>query len=293
MREQTKTMGRPMPRQVLKNRGVLRIGGEDAKDFLDGILTCDLDRVSPATARFGALLNPQGKILFDFFIIGAPATETPGYYVDCAAERSADLARRLSFYRLRAKVTVEALGDDHRVTAIWDGDRPEAAGGIVFADPRLERLGFRLLGPATGTPVDAGYEAHRIGLGVPDATLDFGPGDAFPHEMMMDQLHGVDFDKGCYVGQEVVSRMQHRSTARTRVLTATTSATLPTNGAEIASNGKLLGRMGSSVGRYGLALVRIDRVGEAMREGADIVAEGVVLRLAKPDYARFEFPLAG
>jgi folate-binding protein YgfZ len=214
-----------MPSVHLADRGVVRVSGEDAKAFLDGLVTCDLDRVSPAQPRFGALLTPQGKILFDFILFQAPPDIGGGYYLDALKVHAPDLAKRLGFYKLRAKVAIENLSDTLAVVAGWDTPGPAEEAGLVAGDPRLADLGWRAVVAAADAaefaadPAEA-YHARRIALGVPEGGRDFLFGDAFPHEALMDQLQGVDFDKGCYVGQEVVSRMQHRGTARTRIVPA-------------------------------------------------------------------------
>ena len=214
-----------MPSVHLADRGVVRVSGEDAKTFLDNLITCDLDRVSPHTARFGALLTPQGKILFDFLVFQAPEDIGGAYYLDVLKVYAPDLAKRLGFYKLRAKVAVEDLSESLGIVAGWDAPRPDDEAGLVVEDPRLPALGWRAMVASQDAaefardPAEA-YHAHRIRLGVPEGGRDFLFGDAFPHEALMDQLNGVDFDKGCYVGQEVVSRMQHRGTARTRIVPA-------------------------------------------------------------------------
>ena len=281
---------------MLDDRSVLRISGVDAKSFLDGLVTCDLDKIDAKTARLGALLSPQGKILFDFLIIAVPDRETPGYYLDCARPAAAGFAKRLGFYKLRAKLAIEDLSASHRIIAGW-GEAPMPSEGIVYADPRHSALGWRaIIGPdGETTDIEASdataYLNHRIALGVPDIHEDFGLGDVFPHEMMMDQLQGVDFDKGCYVGQEVVSRMQHRGTARTRILIARFERGVPPRASEIVAGGKSLGRLGSGTKNDALALVRIDRVSDALAESQAITADGQALTLQKPAYARFAFPL--
>ncbi|MDG2571166.1 hypothetical protein P7L87_26795, partial [Vibrio parahaemolyticus] len=214
-----------MPSVHLADRGVVRVSGEDAKSFLDNLITCDLDRVSPHAARLGALLTPQGKILFDFLVFQAPAEIGGAYYLDVLKVFAPDLAKRLGFYKLRAKVAVEVLSESLAVVAGWDAPRPDDEAGFVVEDPRLPELGWRAI-VATQDAAEFGrdppdtYLAHRIALGVPVGGRDFLFGEAFPHEALMDQLHGDDFDKGCYVGQEVVSRMQHRGSARTRIVPA-------------------------------------------------------------------------
>ncbi len=136
----------------------------------------------------------------------------------------------------------------------------------------------------------AAYEAHRIALGVPSGGLDFAYGDAFPHEADMDQLHGVDFQKGCYVGQEVVSRVEHRGSARTRVIPVAFDGVAPATGSAVTAAGRSLGTMGSSAGHRGLALLRLERVDDALAAGAALTAGHVSLRLVKPAWARFAFP---
>jgi folate-binding protein YgfZ len=171
----------------------------------------------------------------------------------------------------------------------------------MVRDPRLPALGTRIMLPphlakeaATdlgATLVDAtDYEAHRIALGVPRGGLDFAYGDAFPHETDMDQLHGVDFDKGCYVGQEVVSRMEHRGNARSRVVPVAYDGYAPDAGAGVTAADKPIGTFGSSAGGRGLALLRLDRAADALAAGAPLVAGGATLRLVKPDWARFAWP---
>jgi folate-binding protein YgfZ len=139
--------------------------------------------------------------------------------------------------------------------------------------------------------VDAAeYEAHRIALGVPRGGLDFIYGDAFPHETDMDQLHGVDFEKGCYVGQEVVSRMEHRGTARTRVVPVAYDGYAPDAGAGITAADKPIGTFGSSADGRALALIRLDRAADALAAGSLLTAGGATLRLVKPEWARFAWP---
>ena len=217
-----------MKAAFLPDRGVIKVGGEDARDFLNGLVTTDVDAGPPGLGRFGALLTPQGKIIVDFLITEAPAGHGGGFLIDAPRPLAQPLADKLGFYKLRAKVTVENLSDGLGVLAVWDGE-PATKPDLAFADPRSETLGWRILVPEElkqkvadligADLVDSeAYEAHRIASGAPRGGLDFMYGDAFPHETNMDRLNGVDFDKGCYVGQEVVSRMQHRGTARTRTV---------------------------------------------------------------------------
>jgi tRNA-modifying protein YgfZ len=284
-----------MPTALLSDRGVVRVSGADAGPFLDGLITCDVDKVTSGGARLGALLTPQGKILFDFLVFVAAEPES-GYWLDVAKAQAADLAKRLGFYKLRAKVVVEDGSDRLAVVAGW-GDAPPPSGAQVSADQRLPELGWRAVLPtaeagalATGGDEEA-YHAHRIALGIPEGGKDFPFGDTFPHEALMDQLAGVDFDKGCYVGQEVVSRMQHRGTARTRIVpVAYPDGAAVGPGENVTAGEKTLGTTGSVAGARGLVMIRLDWARDALAAGEPILAGGHPVRLAKPDWIRFEFP---
>ncbi|WP_029585237.1 folate-binding protein YgfZ [Bradyrhizobium sp. URHD0069] len=282
-----------MKAAFLADRGVVKVSGEDARDFLNGLVTTDVTLLRPGLGRFGALLTPQGKIVVDFLITEAPSGDGGGFLIDCPRALAQGLADKLGFYKLRAKVAVENLSDGLGVLAAWDGDfaiKPD----LAFADPRNTALGWRILVPeelkqkiADLAGVDlvdsAAYEAHRIATGVPRGGLDFMYGDAFPHETNMDRLHGVDFEKGCYVGQEVVSRMQHRGTARTRTLRVILEGPSPEPGTAILAGDKPVGTMGSTAGPNALALIRIDRAADALQAGTPLTAGGLAIRLAEPD----------
>jgi folate-binding protein YgfZ len=284
-----------MPSVHLADRGVVRVSGEDAKTFLDNLITCDLDRVSAHTARLGALLTPQGKILFDFLVFQAPQEIGGAYYLDVLKVFAPDLAKRLGFYKLRAKVAIEDLSESLAVVAGWDAPRPDDEAGLVAEDPRLPALGWRAIVAAQDAaefardPAEA-YLAHRIALGIPEGGRDFLFGDAFPHEALMDQLHGVDFDKGCYVGQEVVSRMQHRGTARTRIVPAIYEGGFA---AETGVEEKALGKTGTGSQGRGLLMIRLDRAADALNAGETIRAGGIPVRLEKPSWIAFPFPGEG
>jgi len=285
-----------MKAAFLPDRGVVKITGEDARNFLNGLVTTDVTLLEPGLGRFGALLTPQGKITIDFLITEAPSGHGGGFLIDCPRPLAQSLADKLGFYKLRAKVTVENLSDSLGVIAAWDGE-PAMKPDLAFADPRDAALGWRILAPQDLAPKVAGligaelsdsasYEAHRIALGVPRGGLDFMYGDAFPHETNMDRLHGVDFDKGCYVGQEVVSRMQHRGTARTRTVRITLDGAPPEAGSTILAGDRQVGTMGSTSGQNGLALIRTDRVTDALDAGLALTAGGLGIRLADPDAIR-------
>ncbi len=285
-----------MKAALLPDRGVVKVSGEDARNFLNGLVTTDVTKLAPGQGRFGALLTPQGKIIVDFLITEAPEGHGGGFLIDCPRPLAQPLADKLGFYKLRAKVAVENLSDSLGVIAAWGGD-PAIKPDLAFPDPRDAALGWRILAPQElaqkvadlvgAALVDAAdYEAHRIAAGVPRGGLDFMYNDAFPHETNMDRLNGVDFDKGCYVGQEVVSRMQHRGTARTRTVRVTLDGAPPEAGTTVMAGDKNVGTMGSTSGQNGLALIRTDRVADALEAGAQLTAGGLGIRLADPEAIR-------
>src|SRR6201996_5449559 len=285
-----------MKAALLPDRGVVKVTGETARDFLNGLITTDTTRLQPGLGRFGALLTPQGKIIIDFLITEAPAGHGGGFLIDCPKALAQGFADKLGFYKLRAKVAVENLSDSMGVIAVWNGE-PAMKPDLAYADPRDAALGWRIFAPQELTQKvanligaeladDMAYEAHRIACGAPRGGLDFMYGDAFPHETNMDRLHGVDFDKGCYVGQEVVSRMQHRGTARTRTVRVLLDGPAPEAGTTVLAGDKPVGTMGSSAQGKGIALVRIDRVADALDTGQPLTAGGLALTLAEPEVVR-------
>jgi folate-binding protein YgfZ len=289
-----------MKAALLPDRGVVKVDGADARHFLNGLLTAEIETLTPETPRFAALLTPQGKILFDGIVAAVPPQDGTALFIDCPRALAADLVRRLNFYKLRAKVILEDLSETLGVLAAWNGTGSTEY-GLVYPDPRLPALGLRVLLPphlAETAAADLGasfvepeaYEAHRIALGVPRGGLDFAYGDAFPHEADMDQLNGVDFHKGCYVGQEVVSRIEHRARARSRIVPVAYDEFAPEDGVPVLAGERQVGTMGSAAGGRGLAMLRLDRVGEELAAGAMLSAGGVALRLVKPEWARFVWP---
>jgi folate-binding protein YgfZ len=289
-----------MQAALLPDRGVVKVDGADARRFLNGLLTSDIEALTPAAPRFAALLTPQGKILFDGIVAAVPPTDGTALFIDCPRALAADLVERLNFYKLRAKVTVEDLSQTLGVLAAWDGTGTTEY-GLVYPDPRLPALGLRVMLPPHVAAAAAGdlgatlvrpeaYEAHRIALGVPRGGLDFSYGDAFPHEADMDQLNGVDFEKGCYVGQEVVSRIEHRARARSRIVPVAYDGFAPQDGVPVTAGERAVGTMGSAAAGRGLAMLRLDRVAEALAAGTTLSAGGVPIRLVKPDWARFAWP---
>jgi folate-binding protein YgfZ len=284
---------------ILPDRGVISITGEDATPFIHGLVTQNIENLKPGTATYTALLTPQGKVLFDFLVL----RHEGGYLLDCARASLADLNRRLGFYKLRSKVEIADKSDELAVAAVWDapGEAAAPSGGHVFSDPRAEGLGQRLIAPADklraaaekagwtlAEPAD--YDAHRIAQGVPEGLKDYESGEVFAHDACIDQLGGVDFYKGCYVGQEVVSRMHHRGTARKRFV-AVRGKGLPEPGAAVTAGSTNLGKLTSVAGGRGLALLRIDRAGQALARGEAIKAGDIPVELVRPDWAAFDFPV--
>ncbi len=289
-----------MKAALLPDRGVLKVAGDTARTFLNGLLTADIGQVTPARACFAALLTPQGKIVADCIVAEAPPEDGGGFFLDVPRALAVTLVDKLNFYKLRAKLIIEDLSEVLGVLAAWDG-QADTDYGLAYADPRLPALGMRVMLPphlAAQAAADLGaelvdaaeYEARRIALGIPRGGLDFIYGDAFPHETDMDQLNGVDFEKGCYVGQEVVSRMEHRGSARTRIVPVAYEGYAPDAGAEVKAADKAIGTFGSSARGRAVAMLRLDRVADALAAGTPLAAGAATLRLAKPDWAKFSWP---
>jgi folate-binding protein YgfZ len=278
----------------LFDRGVLRVRGVDARKFLQGVITNNLDKAEEGTAVHTGLLSPQGKILFDFFVV----PHGGDILIEAAKDTLAELAKRLGFYRLRALVEI-AEAPEYDVAAVWDGTPTLPEEAIAFADPRLQALGMRVLLPdgaaisrlACAEASENAYHARRIMLGVPEGGRDYALGDTFPHEALFDQLNGVDFKKGCFVGQEVVSRMEHRGTTRKRVVAVEGDGPL-LSGTEVKAGDLPLGTIGSVAGTRGLALLRLDRAADAASKGTALTAGDATITLSRPAFAGFEMPAA-
>ncbi|MGV3578470.1 CAF17-like 4Fe-4S cluster assembly/insertion protein YgfZ [Brevundimonas sp.] len=250
----------------LDSRALIRVNGPEARPFLHNLLTQDVETLDAGELRFGALLSPPGRLLFDLFLWG----EDEAVVLDVAAEKRDALIHRLSMYKLRAKV--EAAADDRPVFVSWPG----VAEGFL-ADPRVAALGGRAIGDFTGTASEDDWNAHRLSVGAPDPTRDADEG-TYPIEANFDLLHGIDFQKGCFVGQETTSRMKRRGEVKKRMLPLTFDGPPPAPGAEVL-NGEL--RAGEVLtGRDGsvMALVRLDRI-----DGA-LTVDGRAVKAVKPDW---------
>jgi folate-binding protein YgfZ len=289
-----------MKASLLPDRSIVKFAGDDARAFLNSLFTANIITLTAHESRYSALLTAQGKLIVDAFVSEAPAEKGEGFYFDTPKSQFQTFLAKMKGYNLRKKYVVEDLSEKLAIMAVWDG----AATTTKYpchTDPRLTAMGQRIMLPpgeaaavaaeigAELLPQDA-FEAHRIALGVPRGDLDFAYGDAFPHEADMDQLHGIDFKKGCFVGQEVVQRMERRHTARTRVVPVTFEGAPPSAGAEVMAAEKSVGTIGSTVDGRGLALLRLDRAEDALAAGHALKAGDVTLRLVKPDWVQFPFP---
>jgi len=276
----------------LDDRAIVRVAGPDAETFLQNIVTADMASLPAAGIAYGGLLTPQGKILFDFLVHHWLQEDDGGhaFLLELPAGQAEDFIKRLGFYRLRAKVDI-ALSEHLAVFAAWPTG--ETAPAEARPDPRLAALGRRWIAAPDGVATNAtcdNWHAHRIALTVPESGVDFGLGEAFPYDAAMDALNGIAFAKGCYIGQEVVSRMQHRGTARRRIVALGADGQLPDPGTDITMDGRTIGRLGSSDGRHGIGLVRLDRLRTAMNSGAKILAGAIPVRATLPDWATYGWP---
>jgi folate-binding protein YgfZ len=269
---------------ALKDRALVSVAGEDAQKFLQDLVTADVDALAPGDATYASLLTPQGKVLFDFFVIREPQ----GYLIDCVLSQREVLVKRLAFYKLRAKIAI-TTADKRQAFAVLGGGIAEAT-----VDPRTPAMGQRLYeGLPTSEEGTGAYHQRRIALGLAEGGQDFESGEIFPHEANFDQIGAVSFQKGCFVGQEVVSRMEHRGTARSRILPCRVEGALPAKGSEISAAGKAIGRACSGAGDRLLALLRLDRLEEARGRGLPVTAGGSTLYPERPPWARFTLPAAG
>lgn len=277
---------------LFSSRAVLRVSGPDAQSFLQGILTQDVETLAPGEAAFSALLTPQGKILFDFILVA----DGEGFLLDCDRAGAEGLAKRLTLYRLRANVTI-AREEDFAVAAWWDGAAPPHGGeeAISVPDPRLAALGRRIIGKAESVAALAGggaaageaaYDAHRIGHGVPEFGKDFASDEVFLLDVGYDALHGVSYKKGCFVGQEVTSRMKRKGDIRKRTLKLVFDGAPPEKGAAVRAGDSTLGEVLSGGEGAALALIRLDRLAAARTSGARLEAAGKPVQIVFPDWLK-------
>lgn len=270
-----------MPSARLPDRSTLHVTGPDAAHFLQNLVTADVETLPENEARPSALLTPQGKILFDFLVSRIEG----GYRLDVASSARADLAKRLTLYRLRSKV--EIAPSHEAVAARWGAEAEDGLRDTRFADGAVERL----YGETAGTAGNDGeaFRAQRIAAGIAEAESDFPASDVFPHDVLLDQNGGVSFKKGCFVGQEVVSRMQHRGTARRRIMVLRAEGHI-TPGSNVEADGRTVGTVLSATGGTAMAILRIDKVADALRAGNDLSVDGVPVEAEVPAWAGYTLP---
>ncbi|MFJ1307290.1 YgfZ/GcvT domain-containing protein [Agrobacterium sp. P15N1-A] len=274
-----------MPSALLADRRLIRVSGTGAEEFLNNLITADVENLPQGEARAAALLTPQGKILFDFLIW----RDGGDYLIETGAAEQDALLRRLTMYKLRAPVDLKAETVEG-VSVFWN--ETTAAAGI--RDGRFGKAGidlYRISGASASGDI-AAYDALRIEHGIAESGRDYALQDAFPHDVLMDVNDGVSFKKGCFVGQEVVSRMKHRGTARRRVVTVSAEGALPASGTEITADGKPVGTLGTVCGDRALAIVRIDRIADALASGTPLLAETAPVTVALPAWSGLSFPAA-
>lgn len=290
---------------VLHDRALLSVSGEEARGFLQGLISNDIEKATAEHGIYAALLTPQGKFLFDFLIV-----EQGGRLLfDTESSRRTDLKKRLTFYKLRSKATiveenglavVAAYGDgalDRLGLAADAGAAKAFAGGVAMTDPRLAALGARVLvapealpelaslGFASAQPED--YDRWRLGLGVPDGSRDIEIEKGFLLESNFEELNGVDFGKGCYVGQELTARTKYRGVVRKRLMRVDVEGPLPASGTPILLGDSEAGEMRSGRDGIGLALIRLEHWEQAQSSGARLVAGDATLKPVKPAWAGF------
>ncbi len=278
--EATKMRQPDFPLSLLPERAIVKVGGPDAKPFLNNLLTADIEPMVEGDAAYGALLTPQGKILFDMFLF----FDGHIFLIDCAKTQKQALLTRLNMYKLRADIL---FGEGNDLEA--GVSSKETIHALRYRDPRLNDMGWRIIVPESRLKYEPGYHAARIAAGLADSDADLGSGQYFPHEANLDQLNGVNFSKGCYVGQEVVSRMEHRGLAKSRILPVMLDGDPPSKDSAIRSGDKLIGTLLSSAGRDALALIRLDRLAEATEP---LLTGAVTVNVLKPRWAGFEVPNA-
>lgn len=268
---QTKPMTHHAHYAPLTSRAVIALDGPDWRPFLQGLLTQDVEGQEPGTLRFGGLLTPQGRLLYDLFILAGEE----GCLLDVAASQRDALIQRLSLYRLRAKVTITP--SPLTVSALWD-EGPLMVPEGFQPDPRLIALGYRGYGvqaPDGAIQVtETDYQTHRLSLGVPDPTLDAPTDTTYPIEANFDLLGGIDFKKGCFVGQETTSRMKRRGTIKTRMMPIRFDGAAPAFGTEILKGDLRAGTVLTGQEGRAMASVRLDRLdGSLTVEGRSVTID--------------------
>lgn len=264
---------------ILKNRGILHIHGVDAKAFLQGMMTNDMEKAIPSQAIYTAILNAQGRFLHDFFVY---ADAKDSFYIDCALDEVDELIKRFKQYRLRSKASIDNRSDTLSVVV----SDAFLADGFVFQDPRLKELGYRALltqdqlAKLTLTD-DEKYLDQLMTLGIPNGRADMPAEKAIILEYGFIDLNGIDFNKGCYVGQELMARTHHQGIIRKRLFPVVINGVAD---AEITFNGEKAGKLISKRGAKGLALLYTDKALDSINGNTPLTAGGAKLSVAKPEW---------
>lgn len=265
----------------LTNRSVLKLEGLEASSFLQALITQDINLLDKQASLYTGLLSPQGKILFSFFI----HRQKNDYLIDCASTFCDALLMRLNMYKLRADIHVMDVSAEFGVVVSASGKSDLSA-----PDPRCADLGMRAVIVKSeikpGSFLERDYHLHRLRLGIADCD-EIGSGQYFPHECNFDQLHGVSFTKGCFIGQEVVSRMEHRGTARSRIVPFSSGDDVLKVDAPVACGDVKLGSVISFLDGHGLALIRLDRLKKTDTQNTPILAGSSPIKLIQPTWANF------
>ena len=275
---------------LLPHRGLLRICGADRVGFLNGLVSNDVTKATGHTGTYAALLTPQGKFLHDLFVL----FYKDSLLIDCEAVRTDDLIQRLSAYRLRSQVVIENVSDLFDVWAVWDA--PFSAEAGFFPDPRLPQLGGRMFVEKAAIPKDVTqvdfttYDSHRLALGVADGSHDMEIGKSTLAEGNFDLLNGIDWKKGCYVGQELTARMRYRGLVKKRLFPVRGEGGMPAWGTVLTLDGVEVGEMRSSGEGLGLALVKIETAQQVMDEKRQLSYQDKSVFVLKPDWMKIDEP---
>ena len=268
----------------LPARGVIEVAGGDRVGFLQGLVSNDVEQAAPGRAVWAALLTPQGKWLADFFIL----SDGERLLLDCERGQAGTLLQKLARFRLRAKIALADRSTDLAVHAAWDGGPETAPGTIAAPDPRLPEAGWRSLAPTPlpGTATEADWDSHRLALGLPDGSRDLEAEKSVLLEAGFDELNGISWSKGCYLGQELTARTKYRGLVKRHLVPVDVEGELPAPGTPVLAAGREVGAMRSGLGSRGLALLRLDAVSEPLACGAAALLARLPAWMVLPEAGR-------
>ena len=294
--------------EILENRGVVAVEGPDARSFLQAMISNNADNISPSVSIYAAMLSPQGKYLHDFVISQVGSK----FLLDTEEARMLDLVNRLNLFRLGSEVTINSMKSETRVAALWretsplllnknhkPGHTAEISNCCVVLDPRVPALGYRVIGTKSNikkfishelsNPVtESNFDSHRLEIGIPDGSRDIRINKSYLLESNFEELNGVAFDKGCYVGQENTARQKHRGTIRRRLIKVNISGPSPENNERILWENREIGEMRSVSGCLGMAIIHLDRWAEAKAQNAKLRAGSATVIPFLPDWLTHE-----